>query len=412
MSFYEPKRVTNYFHFVLTPIPLTTDLTATTLPTETDALIVGGGLAGLVSALELARAGHAVTLIERKSYPFHKVCGEYVSNEVRDYIEALGVNLSQLGAADIRRFQLSAPSGRLLESSLDLGGFGISRYTLDNALYRLGEAAGVRFLLNSQVEAISYNQKGADSDYPFFCMISGSGQTLKSRLVIGAFGKRSKLDKTLDRAFMRQPSPYVGVKYHIRTDFPNDLIVLHNFSDGYCGMSAIEDGKYCLCYLTSRENLRNAGSIPAMEQAILYQNPHLKTVFNRAEFLYDKPEVINEISFAPKQAVENHILMVGDSAGLITPLCGNGMAMAIHGAKLASRLSNAFLRGQLSRSELEQQYQQCWSALFARRLWIGRTVQHLFGNPWLTEATVRTLGTFKPALRAIMRQTHGEVISI
>ena len=370
-----------------------------------DVIVIGGGLAGLVSALELARAGHAVTLVERKTYPFHKVCGEYVSNEVRPYVESLGIDLKALGAADIRRFQVSAPSGRLLESRLDLGGFGISRYVLDHELYQLGLMAGVQFRLGKQVDDIVF---GNDR----FTVTLSDGTMLTSRLVLGTFGKRSKLDKSLYRAFMRQPSPYVGVKYHIRVDFPDDIIALHNFSNGYCGISAIEAGKYCVCYLTTRENLRRHGTIPDMERAVLHRNPHLNALFSTAQFLYDKPEVINEISFASKRAVENHVLMAGDSAGLITPLCGNGMAMAIHGAKFVSELSDAFLHYQLTRAELESHYQRGWSERFARRLWVGRTVQKLFGRPWLTEAGTWAFDAFKPALRTVMRQTHGDVVSV
>ncbi len=370
-----------------------------------DVIIIGGGLAGLVSALELARQHHTVTLIERKTYPFHKVCGEYVSNEVKAYVESLGVDLAGLGAASITRFQFSSPSGKRLSAPLDLGGFGISRYTLDYALYQLAQAAGVHFILGKQVENVTF----ADDR---FMIELNAGQTLTARQVIGSFGKRTKLDKQLDRAFMQQPSPYIGVKYHVTMDFPTDLIALHNFHDGYCGMSAIEDNKFCVCYLTTRENLRRHGTIPAMEQAVLCQNPHLRQVFEKAEFLYDKPEVINEISFAPKQAVERHILMAGDSAGLITPLCGNGMAMAIHGAKLVSHLTDQFLREQLTRPELEQRYQSGWRERFARRLWVGRTVQKLFGDEWLSELAVSAFGAFKPMLRGVMRQTHGSIVPV
>lgn len=372
---------------------------------ETDVVVAGGGLAGLVAALELARAGHAVLLVERKMYPFHRVCGEYISNEVRPYLELLGVDLVTLGAVDISEFVVSSPSGRRLTAPLDLGGFGLSRYQLDYTLYQLGQQAGICFMTGLSVEDVRY------ADERFTVTLS-DGQTVHCRQVIGTFGKRSRLDKTLGRAFMQKPSPYVGIKYHVRTDLPRNQIALHNFSDGYCGMSAVEDDAYCICYLTTRRNLRQHGSVPAMEQAILYRNPHLKAVLSDAVHLYAKPEVINEISFAPKQAVENHILMAGDSAGLITPLCGNGMAMAIHGARLASRLTSAFLTGQLSRQALETTYQRDWSAQFSRRLWVGRTVQKLFGSPLVSELALTAFSVVRPALRQVMQQTHGEVIAV
>ena len=47
-----------------------------------DVIIIGGGLAGLTSALHLSKKGFKVTLIEKHDYPRHKVCGEYLSNEV------------------------------------------------------------------------------------------------------------------------------------------------------------------------------------------------------------------------------------------------------------------------------------------------------------------------------------------
>ena len=130
----------------------------------------------------------------------------------------------------------------------------------------------------------------------------------------------------MGRKFTTTRSPYAAIKYHIRTDHPTDLIALHNFRDGYCGISNVEDGKTNLCYLTHRNNLRKTGSIASLEEEILQKNHLLKYIFSNSEFLFEKPEVINEISFATKDPVEGHVLMAGDAAGMITPLCGNGMA--------------------------------------------------------------------------------------
>lgn len=367
-----------------------------------DVVFVGGGLAALVGSQVLARRGHRVLVLERKAYPFHRVCGEYVSNETLPFLQSLGFEPFEHGAARIQRFRFTSPSGRALDSPLDLGGFGLSRYTLDFELYQLALQAGVEFMLNTSAESTDFRH-----DTHFVKL--QSGQHLEARLVVGAYGKHSKVDHSLGRAFLRVRSPYVGVKYHIATDFPKDLIALHNFADGYCGISAIEQGRYCLCYLTTRDNLRRSGSIAQLERNVLSRNPHLKTIFGESTFLYEKPEVINEFSFAPKSTVEQHVLMVGDAAGLITPLCGNGMALAIHGGKIVSELADGFLRNQFSRAQLEQQYTAQWQGQFARRLWVGRQVQRLFGDEWLSETARLLMGTFRPLLKIVIKNTHGTI---
>lgn len=359
-------------------------------------------MAGLTAALDLAGRGHAVLLVERRQYPFHRVCGEYVSNEVLPYLTRLGADPAPLEPARITRFLLSAPGGRTLTAPLDLGGFGVSRYALDDFLYQRAQARGVTFRLGATVADVRF-----EAAEQFRVQLSG-GEELTARVVLGAYGKRATLDRQLDRDFFRQRSPYVGVKYHLRLDFPTDLIALHNFADGYAGLSAVEDGRYCFCYLTTREQLRRHGSIPALEAAVLSQNPHLRRVLTEAERLYAAPEVINEISFAPKTSVEQHVLMCGDAAGLITPLCGNGMAMAMHGAALAAQHTDSFLRGQFSRPALEATYTRDWQRHFAGRLRVGRWVQGLFGGPRLTDAVVGTLRYAPAVVRALMRQTHGK----
>lgn len=145
-----------------------------------------------------------------------------------------------------------------------------------------------------------------------------------------------------------------------------------------------------------------------MEQSVLQQNPYLQDIFQNSDFLYGQPEVINEISFAPKSCLENHVLMCGDAAGLITPLCGNGMAMAIHGAKIVSEHVQHFLAGRYSRPQLEKAYAQHWHHQFNTRLQVGRRIQDLFGRPILSEVVVALGKRLPGTVNFLIKNTHGK----
>jgi len=365
-------------------------------------LVLGGGLAGLTSALHLARAGASVALIEKKSYPFHRVCGEYVSHEVRSYLQQLGFDPMSLGAKDLRHLHLSSPQGKAVHMVLPLGGFSLSRYTFDHALYRLGQAAGVQFHVGQPIRSIAWTGSAHE-------VRLADGHTLKAPLAIGAFGKRSRLDRHLQRKFFQQRSPYIGVKYHAELPYPTDQVGLYNFQAGYCGVSQVENGLVNLCYLTTRQQLKQSGgNIEAMQQQVLSRNPELGDLLRQARPAFPKPLVINEISFSPKPPVEHHILMAGDAAGLITPLCGNGMAMAIQGGKLAAEHCLAFLSGRLTREQMERRYARAWREQFGRRLWVGRQIQALFQHEWLAEASIQAMRTLPGPARWVIRQTHGQ----
>lgn len=371
----------------------------------TDIIIIGGGLAGLCSSILLSRAGLRVTLIEKNRYPFHRVCGEYISNEVLPFLEKHDLFPAEFAPPTIDRLLVSSSSGRIFQAPLDLGGFGISRYTYDHWLAKQAINSGVEILEGTKAIRVQKNQAG-------FEVATDQSASLQARLVIAAHGKRARLDQTLGRTFFKTRSPYVAVKYHlkIKGDLPGDQIALHNFNGGYCGVSKIEAEKYNLCYLVHRDRLRKYGNLQDMEKNLLCHNPHLSVIFELAEFLPGHPEVINEISFEKKEPVYHHLLMTGDSAGMIAPLCGNGMAMAIHSAKV---LSEIILKNRKEASFdtecIEREYTTAWQALFARRLWIGRKIQNgFFGRPLASEAAVLTGKLLKPVSRSLIRQTHGE----
>jgi flavin-dependent dehydrogenase len=369
-----------------------------------DVIVIGGGLAGLFNAILLNRAGLKVTVIEKKTYPMHRVCGEYISNEVIPFLSALDIDLNQLNVARINRLEVTAASGTKLSQKLDLGGFGLSRFTFDNFLYQKALAEGVNILVGNRVEDIRF----ADEQFE----VLTPGETLTAPLAIGSFGKRSNLDQKLKRPFFYKRSPYLAVKFHLQMDFPQDLIQLNNYKDGYCGVSKTDGDRYCMCYMAHRDDLRKHGSLQDLEENVIRKNPYLDEIFRNAKFLLDKPEVINEISFEKKTLVDNHILMSGDTAGMIAPLCGNGMTMAIHSAKILSEKIIAHYKpcnfNPDKRANLELDYTQNWNKQFAQRLWVGRQLQRLFGNDNMTAFTLNTLSHLPSVAQYLISKTHGQ----
>ena len=365
-----------------------------------DIVIVGGGLAGLCSAIHLSQSGLDVLLVEKRSYPRHKVCGEYISNEVIPYLKSLGANPQVLNPINISRFVLNAPNGQQLETILPLGGFSISRYSFDYFLYQKALASGAKFILNTFVDNLSFKED-------HFELALSNGQKLNARLVIGAFGKRANLDRVLERPFFRKRSPFIGVKYHVEMDYPQDQVGLYNFDQGYCGLSRVEGNQVNVCYLTTRKQLKKYGTISAMQERLFAGHYDLRRVISEARHLMSKPLVINEISFEARGPIHNHMLMTGDAAGLITPLCGNGMAMAIGSARMLAPKIIRFFNNEITRLELAEMYKSAWIKNFSKRLWFGRKIQSVFLSPTLCNASVFMLKYFPFMTRQIIKQTHG-----
>ena len=370
-----------------------------------DVIIAGGGLAGLALSIQAARAGYSVALFEKEAYPYHKVCGEYISLESWNFLEELGLPLSDWNLPIIRKLLISAPDGGSIEQELPLGGFGISRYKIDAALAAIARSAGVVLYESVKVTDMVFNRSA-------FTVETSMG-TFSSTVACGTFGKRSNLDIRWQRAFTRKKSArlnnYIGVKYHVQGDIPADLIGLHHFKDGYCGISRIEEDRSCLCYMTTADNLRaNGNSIPEMEKNVVRQNPFLEKIFSSVVFLFPQPVTISQISFEKRAQVENHLLFIGDAAGMAPPLAGNGMSMALHGSKIAFQCIHSFLQGQIARYEMEQEYTDRWNKEFGRRLWTGRLLQCWFGRSSRTNLLLYSLKSFPRLVSFLIRQTHGQ----
>lgn len=372
---------------------------------SSEVIIIGGGLAGLTAAIHLSSLGFQVTVFEKNEYPKHKVCGEYISNEVLPYLKWLGLDFESLEPTHINRLQFSTATGKNISAKLPLGGFGISRFALDNYLVKKAVSNGCK-VIQKAVENIVFED---DS----FTVETSDSLKFKSKIVLGAFGKRSSIDQKMQRHFIRQKSPWLAVKAHYTGNFPNDLVGLHNFKGGYCGVSKVENDKVNICYLADYDTFKKYKNTEDYQKKVITQNPNLKAIFDTMTMVYEKPLTISQISFAKKEAVENHILMIGDTAGLIHPLCGNGMAMAIHSAKIASELVAEYLNKQLrSRDYLEKMYTREWNHNFRHRLKAGRRLASLLQNQKLSEIVLRIFTIFPFLLPIIINKTHGNPIII
>lgn len=374
------------------------------MQTDYDIAIIGGGLAGLAASIQLSKKGYRVVLFEKEIYPCHKVCGEYVSLESRHFLSSLGLPLNDLDLPIIDTLLLTAPNGKELTTKLPLGGFGISRYLLDSSLAEIAVKNGVQLMQKTKVDDVKFK-----NDYAIYF----SGRSISAKICCAAFGKRSNLDMKWNRNFIHQQNArlnnYVGIKYHVKADWKSNIIGLHNFKNGYCGISKIEGSRYCLCYMTKAENLKACNNnIEQMQQQILFQNPHLKKIFLNSEVVQNFPVTISQISFSKKSKIENGMLMLGDAAGMITPLCGNGMSIALHTSKIASLLIDRFLQQEISLTELEQQYQKQWQQNFASRLKTGRIIQSFFGSNSLSNLLVGTFKTLPFLTKPLIRLTHGK----
>ncbi len=369
--------------------------------------IIGGGVAGLTSAIQLAKKGHSVVLFEKNFYPFHRVCGEYISNESLNFLNEIGFAVDAHELPKIKNFQLSNATGADLELKLPLGGFGVSRHYLDDKLADLALANGVILLQGTEVTDVHFIE-----EHDLFQVFVTSGD-FTCKTILGSFGKKSKLDKKKSRAFTHlsknDDNNFVGIKYHVNSPIEDDRIELHLFDQGYAGISKVEENKTCFCYLTTAGQLKKYdGDIQRLENEVLRKNPFIELHFQAFEKLWKEPVTISNIEFGPKELVHDHMLMLGDAAGMITPLTGNGMSMAMHASKMASKLTSDFLTNKITRDQMEQLFVKEWSHHFAKRVKRARKYQSLFFNQRLVNNVITFLKPFPFIIKRIISSTHGK----
>ena len=231
-----------------------------------DVAIIGGGLAGLSLALDLRKRGHEVIVIEKGIYPRHKVCGEYISMESHQYLHKLCPPISKYILPHVSNFKLSSTGKGEFQTKLDLGGFGISRFLLEELLFNEATKLGVVFMLKCKAIDINFDTK---NDSYQIKTISGD---VNAKLLCNSTGRKSNFE-VKERETRMNGTNYVGIKYHVKFSRDSSIVEIHNFPGGYCGVSNIEENKTCICYIVNSKMLNNVdNSIHELEKKYLFKN--------------------------------------------------------------------------------------------------------------------------------------------
>lgn len=364
---------------------------------KSDVAIIGGGLAGLSLSIDLKKRGYHVTVIEKGNYPRHKVCGEYISMESYNYLQNICPTLSTLELPIISNFKLTTGS-KEFNTVLDLGGFGVSRYLLEEALFKEAEKQGVVFLLNTKAQDVDFQNE-------IFTIKTRSGN-INASLVCNSTGRKSNLTTAGSKNIATN---YVGVKYHLKIPRSANLVEIHNFPGGYCGISNIEEGKSCLCYIVNSKYLKKVkNSIPELEKTFLFKNSNLKKIFTEADFLFKEPVTISGINFLIKHPVTDESFYLGDAAGSMAPIIGNGMSMGLRSASVLANNIDQYFSKKITKQQLVTNYTQFWNKEFSTRIKLSRHLQYLSEYSFLTNRTIELFNFFPSLANAVIKQTHGK----
>lgn len=373
--------------------------------TRHDIVIVGAGPAGSATAAALAQLGWQVLLLERDTFPRHKVCGEFLSPEAQATLHTLNLHKAVADTAPVALTHATVTTrrGLTLRTPLPGAAWGVSRFGMDAALATAAVAQGVELWPGVGVKAFAqagteYTIQLQPRSHPYD---HAPPTTVRARAVIMACGRHSTT------ALPPHPPPhqrplFVGIKGHYANLAMPSQVELYFFPGGYAGLNPVEGGHANLCLLLSYDAFRRAGqSVPATLAALAEWNPALGRRLAAGQLLAETICTVAPVDTGRPAVPWTEVACVGDTAVMLPPLCGDGMAMALRSAELCAPLAHDFLRGTLSLTGWAARYQAAWHAEFRQRVRTGRLLQHLFAVPWGADALVG-LGRVLPPLAAYM----------
>jgi flavin-dependent dehydrogenase len=353
-----------------------------------DVAIVGAGPAGATLAALLARRGAEVALIDRDVFPRDKICGEFLSYDAFPILDLLGAltSIERAGCPPIEACRITG-SRRSRTFRFPHPARGVSRRLFDELLVRTAGASGAGVREGWTVTSLDPPSRRLTIER------GGTTQPLRARLIVGAWGRWGRFDARLGRSFTQTRSGRnFGFKRHYRRlAGPRDgTIELHSFAGGYLGVNDVEDGVTNICGLVDSSRLTgHKGRWDAFVESLRAEERHLDALYGAYEpaqpgFLSSDPVI-----FRARLPVEQGVFLTGDAAGLIDPLTGNGMAMAVQSALVAAPFVLAELSG---KADAATGYAAAHAETFGRRIGWSRVASKLLTHPRLLDGALEVPG--------------------
>ena len=346
-----------------------------------DAVVVGAGPAGSAAAATLAGAGREVLLLEKDRFPRPKVCGEFLSPSALEGLESLGLRTAVDAEAErIERGVIHpAYGGAAVPFELPRPGAGMSRERIDLLLAARATELGAETVFGARVTSV----EGAPGGFRVRFRSGGEEEEIEARTAIGAWGRWDALDRSMGRPFGGAPARYLGWSL----DFAPDgslagEVRLYAFPGGYCGLSRVEGGRVHLAGVVSekRRAALGGGWLAVLAHA-RRTNPDLDRALRSLSPADAGFRGAGPVLFATRPAVQNGILMVGDSAGVIDPFSGEGQASALASGILAAGVVRRGFAGEIPFADVPGEYARAWRSSFRGRFAWSAAFRRLMLSP-------------------------------
>jgi flavin-dependent dehydrogenase len=380
--------------------------------TGSDVVIAGAGPAGALAACLLARAGARVTLLERGRFPRPKLCGDTLNPGAAALLRR-HFNLAPVErrATPITGMLLTGPGPVLIRGEYGSGarGLGVTRDVLDAWLVEQAVASGTTLVEDATVTAPLFATDGAVNGV----VVRGCGglaRRFRGRIVLAADGRRSRLGEVCGlSACARRPRRWAIGAYFDGVTGLTSFGEMHVRDGHYLGVAPTVDGRANACLVQAHTRGDGAWHAPGdLLRARLAADPLLGPRFARATAT-TRATVLGPLAIDTRMPGRAGLLLLGDAAGFIDPMTGDGIRLALSSAEIASATVSAALSGRMHLSVAHASYAAQLRARLGWKRAFNRAMRRLVGSPGSVTLAARGATLWPGFWRAAIRYAGDEI---